>query len=339
MSVIIKIGIEVKKNKKQKEIKETTIENYYDLRTDKVDELVAALKGELDENEAEPISTNIEEITGEAPKAKPGSKRAFFDPYGHGFLSRIPVWIKALFIKFWFAGCVCYFVLMGLGIYISNELDKLVLAGVVLGLVTDIMVNPIFVFLETDEKEYDNYIMFPFPFKAFWTFFTNIIYYIIVALVVLGMYTGLNLLVNLISGVPDHYVSVGVEPLLYGIFCVIADMAFIGIKDLIVYLVKRAKRKKAIAAGEVDIGFDGQPIDEMPKAKGGRKSDKRKGVVFDNSQTQTAESKAESESNLANPAIAEQSDAEDIDEIERLRRLAESSDEGKAKNGKSKKKK
>ncbi|MGN1060496.1 MAG: hypothetical protein ACI4QN_02070 [Candidatus Coproplasma sp.] len=310
----------MKRKKKNKENKETTIENYYDLKTDKVDELVAALKGELNEEEAEPVSTNIEEITGEAPKAKPGSKRAFFDPYGHGFFARIPVWIKAFFIKFWFAGCVCYFVLMGLGIYISDELDKLVLAGVVLGVVTDIMVNPIFVFLETDKKEYNDYMMFPFPFKAFWTFFTNIIYYIIVALVVLGMYTGLNLLVNSITGVPEHYVSVGVEPLLYGAFCVIADMAFIGIKDLIVHLVKRAKEKRALKKA-----LEAEMLDSAVNAEFGldQQSGGAESEGADNQRTDTSSG----------------GDGEEVDEVERLRRLAEQSNESLESNGKKKNKK
>ena len=39
-------------SKKKKPIKETTIENYYDLKVDKVDELVAALKDETPETAA-----------------------------------------------------------------------------------------------------------------------------------------------------------------------------------------------------------------------------------------------------------------------------------------------
>ena len=35
--------------KKNKKVRETSIENYYDLKLDKVDELVAALKGESTE--------------------------------------------------------------------------------------------------------------------------------------------------------------------------------------------------------------------------------------------------------------------------------------------------
>ena len=56
-------------------------------------------------------------------------------------------------------------------------------------------------------------------------------------------YLGINELINYINGTSGLY-KIGVEPLLFGTFCVIVDMAFIGIKDLIVYLVKRKKRKK-----------------------------------------------------------------------------------------------
>ena len=49
---------------KKKKVQETTIENYYDLKTDKIDELVAALQGD-DFSDEEKISTDIKEITGE----------------------------------------------------------------------------------------------------------------------------------------------------------------------------------------------------------------------------------------------------------------------------------
>ena len=88
--------------------------------------------------------------------------------------------------------------------------------------------------------------MFPFPFKKYWTFLTNVIYYVAVSFVVTYMYQGINLLIDVINGTAaSSNINVGVEPLLYGVFTVIADMAFIGIKDLIVYLVKKKKAKKA----------------------------------------------------------------------------------------------
>ena len=217
--------------KKNKRAPETTIENYYDLKVDKVDELVAALKDDGAQFDNE-ISMDIADCTGEeSPDTLTRSgKRKQFDPYRNDFLSKIPVWLKAIFIKFWFAGMVCYFVVSGL--QIGDTLDRVVLTGAVMGLVVDVLVNPLFRYLETDRHEYDAYMLFPFPFKAYWTFFTNIIYYVLVIF-------GVSLIYTLINEVT----SLAVESLLFGVFTVAVDMIFIGIKDLIVFLVKRAKKK------------------------------------------------------------------------------------------------
>ena len=243
-----------KKSKKYKQpAKETTIENYYDLKTKEMDELVAALKsdGQTDVS-GEPLpSMNIAEVTGEVTEDnKKGKKK--FDPYKRDKLSRIPYWIRALFIKFWFFGAVCYFALMGLGSLFIDEsgnytiiqdIQLYIVCGVIMGLFVDCFVNPIFRMMESDSKEFNNFMMLPFPFKQFWTFFANIVNYLIVTMGVGCIYWFI-----------DVYIAefTGVEPLLFGIFCLIVDMAFIGIKDLIVFLIKRAirrSREKKAAAG------------------------------------------------------------------------------------------
>ena len=100
--------------------------------------------------------------------------------------------------------------------------------------------------MERGNREYDPYIMFPFPFKAYWTFFTNVLYYVVVVFVMyFGFYLGLNELINCIKGT-ESVIAVGVEPLLFGTFCVISDMIFIGVKDLIVHLVKKRAKEKAL---------------------------------------------------------------------------------------------
>ena len=229
--------------KKKKQHKETTIEDFYDLRQKEMDELVAALKGDsetAEKGEAPPVpSLDIQECTGEETK---GKKK--FNPYSVDKFSRIPTPIKALFIKWWFAGLVCYLILMGLGTIgtTMDTLDLLVISGVVLGILVDCMVNPILRMVQSDRKEMHAYMMFPFPFKAYWTFLTNAIYYVGVMVVVNYCYFGLNLLIQL--GNSSGYVAL--ESLLFGVFAVIADMAFIGIKDLIVYLVKRGKEKRKL---------------------------------------------------------------------------------------------
>jgi hypothetical protein len=233
--------------KKKDKNKETTIENYYDLKTKEVDELVAALKDGSSLPNDEKITTNISQITGEAEKVGGSKKSKEFDPYKRDKLSALPTWLKAVFIKWWFAGCVCYFIMMGLGTYITNTEDLMIITGVFLGLIVDILVNPIFRYMESDLHEYNSYMMFPFPFKKYWTLLTNLIYYLGVMMIVGLAYDGLNAVAHLFGASFNIYV----EPLLFGTFCVIVDMAFIGIKDLIVFLVK--KRKKINKEEEVNV--------------------------------------------------------------------------------------
>lgn len=216
---------------KKKKIKETTIEDFYDLKIDKVDELVAALKGD-DTSEYGEVSMKISDCTGTDGKGTDKN----FNPYRTDFLSRIPTFIKAFFIKWWFAGMVCFFVNMGLGTVINAAADLMLLDGIALGLVADVLVNPLMHFMETDRREYNNYMMFPFPFKAYWTFFTNVLYYVFVAVTVNFVYLFIN----------EFMFSLHIEPMSWALIVLIADMIFIGIKDLIVYLVKN--RKKAVNA-------------------------------------------------------------------------------------------
>lgn len=211
---------------KKKKIKETTIENFYDLKVDKVDELVAVLKGE-DTSEYGEVSMNISEIVGDGK-----NRNKKFNPYRTDFLSRIPTIIKAFFIKWWFAGAVCYFVNMGLGIYIKSSVDLVLFTGVFLGIFADVLVNPLFRFMETDKREYNYYMMFPFPIKAYWTFFTNVLYYILVVFLASFLYTLIN-----------KVIFFAVEPLSNAAIILVIDMIFIGIKDLVVYLVKKHKKK------------------------------------------------------------------------------------------------
>ena len=233
-----------KKNKKNvRQEKETSIENFYDLKTKEMDELVAALKGETPADSPVP-SMNIAEVTGEKDEGdKKGTRE--FDPYKRDKLSAIPYWVRALFIKFWFFGLVCYFVLMGLGtLFVGDDgattwqqsLDLYVLCGLVCGVVVDCFVNPIFRMIESDRKEYNYFMMFPFPFKKIWTFFANLVYYLVVMALVALFY-------ELIFGFLNISTFIGVEPLGFGLACLIVDMALIGIKDLIVFLVKRAVKK------------------------------------------------------------------------------------------------
>ena len=157
-----------------------------------------------------------------------------------GLLDKIPSPVKALFIKFWFNGAVCFFIYWGLGMYIWNTLDMIVVLGVVMGMVTDLLVNNAFRFFEVTRGDNDKWMMFPK--KKFWTFIANIPYAILIVLIVAWIYNVINILLNMANGT-DGQVLLGVEPVLFGVLYVAVDMLFISIKNLFIKIINDAKEK------------------------------------------------------------------------------------------------
>lgn len=163
--------------------------------------------------------------------------------YRSGFIDRIPNWVLAVFVKFWFAGAVCFFILWGLGGYIQNMENMILVLAIVHGMVTDILVNNIFRFFETYKGQNSRWMMFPK--KAYWTFLANIPYAGLVLYCVMWIYNMINVAANSISGT-EGVIHLGVEPILYGLFYLLFDTCFIGIKHLIVKIINDAKQKNGL---------------------------------------------------------------------------------------------
>lgn len=211
-------------NKRKKDTDEDKISNYYDLKVKETEELVAILKDEQFFSDDSGFAAN-NDYEGMDKK---------FNPYKHDKLAAIPFWIKALFIKWWFVGAVSFFMVFGFSSTAMDTLDRIVVIGIILGIIVDVLVNPIFRMIESDKKEYNWFMMFPFEFKCFWTFFANIIYYIVVYMIVAIIYGQINV----------NFGNLQVEPVLSGLFTLIVDMVFIGIKDGVVALVKKMSHKR-----------------------------------------------------------------------------------------------
>ena len=159
-----------------------------------------------------------------------------------GLIDRIPSPIKALFIKFWFNGAVCYFILWGLGALIGG-LDMLFILGVVLGMVNDLLVNNAFHFFAVTPGSNDKWMMFPK--KKFWTFFANIVYSTIILLIVVWLYNFINIVINTIAGTTGE-IGLGVEPIAFGLMYMGVDMLFIGMKNLFIKIISEAKEKNKV---------------------------------------------------------------------------------------------
>lgn len=187
----------------------------YSLKSDAVEELVSADAG------------NVPEYS-QAELKKYRSKHKF----------HIPMTVKVLFLKAWFCGAVCFFILWGLGAMVPGFIDILFITGIVLGMVTDLLMNQTIRFIEENPGENDKWMLIP-P-KGSKSLFLNVLYGLGIMICVVIFYDLINLTCKTITGI-ENKIFLGVEPILFGVFCMGFDLLFIGVKRLIGNIVRNAK--------------------------------------------------------------------------------------------------
>lgn len=194
-----------------------TAAEYYKLNTKAVDDLVNA-------NEENSPQVTVEELRkyNAAPKAK------------------LSDWLKYALIKGWFAGAVCFFFLWGLGYYLRDQLDQMVLAAVALGFVTDLLTNNVIRFLEKTPGANNRWMMVPR--KGFASLPLNLLYAVLVIFCVVTTYNVINGVIVSING-ETGTVPLGVEPILFGTFTVAWDSLLIKIKYTFKRMLNDAKRQ------------------------------------------------------------------------------------------------
>ena len=200
--------------KENREEQKTTAE-YYKLNTKAVDDLVSASK----EN-APPVS------------------KAELRKYQSGPRIKMAEWVKAVLLKTWFAGMVCFFFLWGLGTYVSDQLDMLFIVGLALGFVTDLLVNPIFRFYAKTPGGNDRWMMFPQ--KRYISLPLNVVYAFLLLFCVVTTYNVINGLILSVTKAADT-IPLQVEPILFGLFTMGWDMLFLGAKRLFKRILADAK--------------------------------------------------------------------------------------------------
>lgn len=183
-------------------------------------------------------SEAVEALAGADSTPAPEYSKEELERYKGKKKFKIPAPVKILFLKAWFAGAVCFFFLWGLGTYVSDLLDMLFVVGVATGLVTDLLVNNVIRFIEAFPGEHDEWMLFPK--KGMVSFFGNLLYGFLVTFCVYLLYNLINIAIMSITGNTET-LPLGVEPVLFGIFCMGVDMLFIGIKRLIVSIIEDAR--------------------------------------------------------------------------------------------------
>ena len=183
-----------------------TTADYYKLNTKAIDDLVNA-------------------STENAPEVSNQELRKF------GAKTHLTVsnWLKAILIKAWFAGVVCYFFLWGIGSYGINGIDLWLITAVALGFITDIVTNNILRFIEKEPGDNARYMMFAQK-RIFITLPLNILYACLLMTMDITTYALIN-----------RFYPLGVGPILFGIVTALWDMLFIQCKRLLKRIIADAK--------------------------------------------------------------------------------------------------
>lgn len=152
---------------------------------------------------------------------------------------KLPPWLKAVLLKFWFAGAVFFFIGWGLFINTVDQLDLTLILGLVLGIVTDLLTNRILRGMEQGKGQYKPFMMFPK--KHYLSFVWNILYGILLCVLVVYTYQIINVAAIRIYHLPETKVTLGAEPILFGVFCTGYDMLLLQIKK--VFAKRRAENE------------------------------------------------------------------------------------------------
>lgn len=192
--------------------------SYYNLHTKAVDDLVSTTK----EN-------------------APRYSKEELEKYRSGKVKwRMPEWLKVILIKFWFYGAVCFFVFMGLGMYLVNQLDLFFVAAIIMGMVTDLLINHFLRFAEKLPGGSARWIMVTRRGAA--GFLMNLMYGFVLIFLVVTVYQAVNTVLFSLSG-GDSTALLSVEPIFFGLCATGADTLCVACRNTLRNIIADAKRR------------------------------------------------------------------------------------------------
>lgn len=180
-----------------------------------------------------------------------------FNPYEVDKLSKVPVFLIVILLKFWAAAAAVFFMTIGgldIGVDFTSPTSDtieynfnvsfmiIVLIALGMAVVFNYGIKQLIFMAHNRRRNTFRYYMIPL--KGFSAFLLHLVYMFIVSLILyfLTVYLGSkNIVFNPFSGENN-----GIEPITYGICFVIVDGIFVSIKDLIIAIVQYVKYKRQI---------------------------------------------------------------------------------------------
>ncbi len=159
------------------------------------------------------------------------------EPIKVSWFDKIPYWVKAVFVKYWFFGAIYFFFVMGITSFVGNAYEvvwRTVTVCLAIGFMNDLLINHILSFMEWKKGEASYWWMFKN--KKFYSLLINLAYGGVLGL---AAQTVCALIANQIND--QNWLWVCREPLTFALVALAIDLALIWLKNWIVYLVKRRK--------------------------------------------------------------------------------------------------
>lgn len=180
----------------------------------------------------------VDDLVDATPENTPRYSKQELEKYRSGKTKwKLPEWLKVVLIKFWFYGAVCFFVFWGLGLYVADQLDMLFIAAIIMGMVTDLLINHFLRFTEKLPGGNARWIMVTR--RGAVGFGTNLAYGFLLMFLVYTAYQVINTVLTAISG---GSMLLTLEPLGFGIIATAMDTLCVTCKNTLKKIVSDAKR-------------------------------------------------------------------------------------------------
>ena len=190
---------------------------HYRLHTDAIEDLVTADK----DNTPEYSKEELEKYTSVKGKR------------------RVPVPLKVFLIKAWFYGAVCFFVFWGLGLYVGSRLDLCVIAAVLMGLATDLLINTLLRFGEKRGGESGQHMMVRRV--GVMGMLLNMLYASVLMFMIVTAYAMINAVLGMVSAALGISLFLGVGPIGFGLIAAGADTALIACRHMLLDMAADAR--------------------------------------------------------------------------------------------------
>ena len=183
----------------------------------------------------------VDDLVNATPENSPKVSEKELRKYRSGPKIRLRDWTKAVLVKWWFGGAVCFFFYWGLGMMVPSMENLLLILGTALGLVTNLLTNNVLRFWAKVPGGNDRWMMVTR--RGAPGLLLDILYGFVILACIVATYQGVNRLLISLTGAAADSVPLGVEPILFGALATGWDFLWLAVRRTAGKILEDARSK------------------------------------------------------------------------------------------------